>query len=277
MALDYERGIRLVALSAKYGLSQTTVWRRLQKSGVTMTRCTYRYDARYFAIIDSEVKAYFLGYLTTDGYVVEGPRRYVVTLTSTEPAIPRAFAAAVGGGIPVYEIAPSGRLSRRLSMEYRVSVCSKQMVADLVALGVRQAKSCREVFCEQVPKEFVRHYLRGIFDGDGSLGTYGYSGRPQHALSLVGSRAMLQRVAEVVAEVLDVPHANVRTKARNLCVVSWRGNNLVPRIVGWLYGDSTIALPRKRALASAMAATEARSWTTTHYGRRRCVQAEVSA
>ena len=266
LAADYLNGLRLAALSRKYGLSQTSIFHRLVRAGVPTTRKTYRYDGRFFAQIDTEQKAYFLGYLTTDGYLVEGPRRYVVTLTSVEPDIPRAFAAALGN-LPVYEIPPSG--VRRPSTEYRVSVCSKAMVEDLVALGLRQAKSGKETFCEAVPSDLTRHYLRGLFDGDGSLGTYDYSPyRAQHRISLVGSFSLLSRVATVLAESLNIPMASVRCKAGSLYVISWNGNGLAPRVANWLYTDSSIALSRKKAIAQSMAATIARPWTQSFYGRR---------
>lgn len=267
---DYQNGIRGLTLQTKWQISRSTMGRILEASDITTSKRKYRYNERYFRAITSEARAYFLGYLTTDGYIVEGPKRYVVTLTSTDPEIPRAFAAALGNGIPVYEIPP--RHQRRNSTEYRVSACSKLMAADLVALGVRQAKSLREVFCEDVPARLTRHYLRGLFDGDGTIGVYPNGDqRPQLRMGIVGSKQLLNRVAETLTERVRIPllKARCRTEDNGLYCLQYSGNILARDICAWLYDRATIYLPRKRNIYLSVKGQHVREWINAPYGLRK--------
>ncbi len=47
----------------------------------------------------------------------------------------------------------------------------KKIKEDLIKLGITPQKTGKEVFCN-IPQEYVYSYIRGIFDGDGSVGIY---------------------------------------------------------------------------------------------------------
>lgn len=264
---DYRSGIRGKAITDKWGVNFTVIWRVLKAHNVFTTRKMISYDEAFFRVIDTEAKAYFLGLLTTDGYIVEGPKRYVVTLTSTDQDGPRAFSKVLGGKLPVYEIPPGHQ--RRNSIEYRVSVCSKIMVADLVALGVRQAKSTKEVFSNNVPDNLLNHYVRGLFDGDGSIGSYSSSGdRSQLKIGFVGSYQLLDSIASTFHDKAGIPQKHPTQKDGDLYRLQYSGNNISRDIARWLYRDATIYLGRKYQIYQESKNIDVRQWTKAHYGRR---------
>lgn len=51
---------------------------------------------------------------------------------------------------------------------YRLSINSTEIVEDLLRLGITPHKSLKIEF-PKVPVEYVNHFLRGNFDGDGSI------------------------------------------------------------------------------------------------------------
>ena len=55
----------------------------------------------------------------------------------------------------------------------RVNVCNKKMCNDLFNLGIVSNKSLTLQFPKNIPNSLIKHYLRGYFDGDGSISTNG--------------------------------------------------------------------------------------------------------
>jgi len=51
---------------------------------------------------------------------------------------------------------------------YTFDVCSEEIYSDLINLGLSPHKS-RTMEFPNVPPEFVRHFFRGCWDGDGSI------------------------------------------------------------------------------------------------------------
>ena len=234
-------------------------------------RAKYTYDYTFFDNIDSEAKAYFLGLITADGYVVEGPRRYVVNLGSTDKDLPYKLREAVQGTMPVYEILPDKK--KRWQTEWRLSICSKYMVSRLVELGIRQRKSLRETFCDAIPETLWRHYIRGVFDGDGTLGMYGYKHGPQPRIGLVGSQQLLTTIRDLFTKILDIPSVVVSEKQNNLYRLQYSGNHIARRIIEWLYSDVAVAMNRKARIAQMTLNTpEAHQWTTTIHGKPAPIQ-----
>ena len=115
----------------------------------------------YFKVIDTDEKAYWLGFIAADGTVVSNGRKYGVTL-DLQP-----------GDLHWLErfrdtIAPGAKITKHGERSYSVSIGSKEMFQDLLALGIGPRKSnTLEWPC--VPESLVIPFLLGYFDGDGSF------------------------------------------------------------------------------------------------------------
>lgn len=263
----YKPGM-LVILAERYGVSQTTAWRILKKHGIQTTKKTISYKEDVFDSIDTELKAYVLGLITSDGYIANKGQRYVVCLGSTDKEIPEAFANLIDYGRELYHIKAQGLAKRELD-EWRIMVCSKRLVFALEKLGVVNFKSLQEQFCAEIPPELTRHYIRGIYDGDGSLGLYpGYKGKVQARIGLVGGFDLLSEVANIFSTTLGVPAKTPLVKDGRLHKLTYCGNNLTKIITNWLYEDCTYALPRKLDIANQISKIVGRSWTTSPHGRK---------
>ncbi len=70
---DYTSGLSVVQAARKNGIGATTLTRYLHKQGID-TSCydthKYKFDTRYFSTIDTEEKAYWLGFIAADGSIV---------------------------------------------------------------------------------------------------------------------------------------------------------------------------------------------------------------
>ena len=117
-----------------------------------------------------------------------------------------------------------------------------QVVENLSSFGVIPNKS-KSTVLPIIPKEMYRHFIRGYFDGDGSL-SYSLDGNyRRYNFSIVGSEKLMLGIKNIIKEHIDVDlgFGNMKMIFR----VYKKGNVQIMKILDWLYQDSTIYLQRK--------------------------------
>ena len=171
---DYRAGMSSRAVGKKYGCSMQTVRRELRRRGESIrapsSDRTYDLDEHFFDVIDTEEKAYWLGFLTADGYVHE-PYFVSTRLKRADRSHLGLLKEAVRSDAPIYD-----GVATRKGKKYPYSgldLNSVILVRALVRLGVMQAKSNKVKPCGAVPEHLLRHYWRGVFDGDGCISISG--------------------------------------------------------------------------------------------------------
>jgi intein/homing endonuclease len=205
----------------------------------------YTINPEAFAIIKNEQQAYCLGFLLADGWVSSGGKGIAVAVHEQDTSVLNYIQKTCGSNAPLFiKTRTSGFNGSAL---VGVNLCSKAMVRDLAALGLVRNKSA-STFLPKLQPNLLRHLLRGLFDGDGSIGT--------RQFWLTGSRDILNDVVEV---------------GRRLeTTLSIGSNNNYPRIWGgikaagflhWMYADCEFALPRKLAIYKENWQVPGRSWT----------------
>lgn len=123
------------------------------------------FDNNIFEKIDSEEKAYWLGFLDADGCVHsgEGDFRIELGLKAEDKNHLEKFKKFIG---------KDNKISyRSYSNSYRYNFRDKKVHADLIQLGCIPAKSLILEFPNEeiVPNELLSCFIRGYFDGDGSF------------------------------------------------------------------------------------------------------------
>lgn len=199
----------------------------LQKNGymLSMNNQTHEYYNGVFRMIDSEEKAYWLGFISADGCVHDGILE--LTLKEEDKEHVKRFARFVS---------PTAEVKYRPKQKaYRVSICSKQICDDLIALGVTPRKSLTLQFCDKVPLHLVHHYIRGYVDGDGSI-----QYRKHARIEILGTECFLNSIVDSLSL-----HHNKKKQHGAAYSIRYSGNKLAPPILNMLYADATVYLPRK--------------------------------
>lgn len=129
----------------------------------------YTFNESFFSTIDTEAKAYWLGFLYADGYHKEDKRLISLTLQAKDGYMLERLREDLGANHPIAILPPSG--FKNAQEQRIIRFISKTMSANLVALGLRQAKSLTLQFptSDQVPDHLIHHFIRGYFDGDGCV------------------------------------------------------------------------------------------------------------
>lgn len=204
----------------------------------------YKCDEHYFDSIDSEHKAYWLGVLFADGNVQKyGNQSGIIILSSKDTDWVNLFKT---------DLKYTGPLLKEVHNVYnkeisKLRVVSEQLFIDLNKLGCVPKKSLIIEF-PNIPEEFIPHFIRGYFDGDGSVGIYKNSSKADYLTlrsSIVsGSKGFLEKVLKFLPVKKD--HIT-KNKDKELYLIELSVNDSIS-LYNYMYKDSTICLDRKKLI-----------------------------
>lgn len=245
----YLAGDGVYVLGKAFSCQDSTILRSLRRWGVSVRSVrdnAYEVDETFFDVIDSEVKAYTLGFWYADGCNEQTVPLVSISLIDEE--ILRRIADALGWRGPVEIKLPKKPTH---STQYQIRIGSRRLSDALARLGCVQRKTYLLCFPtdQQVPPAMHRHLIRGWHDGDGTL-TRKPTGH-WHA-RIVGTEAACRGLSACVLRHLGFA-GSVCSVHRGPDHTTW-GFTVAARddlavYLRWLYADATIFLARKHARA----------------------------
>lgn len=182
----------------------------------------------YFHKIDSEEKAYWLGFILGDGCLYRNGYTVGINLKDSDDKHLLKFAKAIRWKGNLYYYKPQKTVL--------LGISSKEMHADLMNLGLTPAKSLTAKW-PKVPKKYECHVLRGLFDADGCIQSYS-KGR-YACFSLVGTKNILINAKRILKL------SNKISPSHTTWQICRRGTPAVYKIYKILYKDATVWLDRK--------------------------------
>lgn len=145
------------------GCSKTTCLKTLRRNNVSSRGYRkYNINHDFFSSIDDEKTAYWLGFMTADGNV-HGVR-IQLELWSKDKGHIQKFLNDMDSDYPIYDY------ERRGLKTSKMQIMSEKLTTDLKNIGVRPNKTTTVKPCNHIDFNLLRHYWRGIIDGDGHVG-----------------------------------------------------------------------------------------------------------
>lgn len=206
------------------------------------------FNERYFEKIDKPEKAYLLGFITADGCVYNGSNktsfRFQMNLKESDSYVLDFLQKEIESDYKIQfkEVAfdKSGKKSRSALLKINSTAFCK----DLISLNVVPRKSMKEsIPLKKIPKEFLRYFVLGYFDGDGSIS---YTKSSPH-ISILGSKKMCEQLNKIFVD--NGIDQNVFFD-RNKKIFGLRINNTKNKIklYNFLYKDHVFFLKRKKEI-----------------------------
>src|SRR5690606_21393784 len=135
----------------------------------------YNFNESFFETIDTEEKAYWLGFIAADGNINDRgenkSKSLHIGLSFKDKNHLLKFMININYSHLLIEI--KERIINLKKRRYvRLNLNSKKMYNDLLDKGITPRKSLTLKPPKNVPKDLVRHWIRGYFDGDGSVHIY---------------------------------------------------------------------------------------------------------
>lgn len=200
-------------------------------------------DEHYFDNIDSEKKAYFLGFIITDGCIHQAKGRQSI-LAMTVQNRDRYILEAFKNEIHSYKMVTSdGRGC------YGLQIFSKGIVDGLKQYGLHERKSLSCIFPNNIPLDLYPHLIRGIFDGDGSASYYIRPNRRSHVKAVrfcKGNRKFLEDLVEFLYFECNIIQPTIYQEKDNLWSIRYASNDSILKLINYMYSDAHIYLHRKK-------------------------------
>jgi hypothetical protein len=130
---------------------------------------------------------------------------------------------------------------------------SNYMCNRLISLGIMPRKSLTLTF-PAVPDEYVKHFIRGYFDGDGTIFKDSTHSKSTWGLQMLGTKSFLISVSNIIdLKIKAINPRNVRKEKKNgkIFVIKYSTLDTI-KICRWLYSDSKMFLHRKYDKANTM-------------------------
>jgi len=231
--------IKVIDLAKLFGVRAEAIRRLLRKNNIELlgSKRGFPRDVNYFSQINSKEKAYWLGYIYADGCVSN--MRNTLSITSTDFEHLEKFKLAIGS---INKIIPmKDNRFENAKQCFIFGVNDAKIKQDLINLGCVPNKSLLLKSIPNIDKDLISHFLRGYFDGDGSL----HWTANKFRVSFVGTYDFLVNIRSILG--LEQLSLNQNMLAKDTYQLQISGKNDVKRILQFLYLDSeeNIRLNRK--------------------------------
>lgn len=217
-------------------VTENSIMKIVKDAGIPSRRTGYRniiLHEDFFDVIDTEEKAYMIGFLMADGYVIEQKRgrtnTWGITLQEQDKYMLEKFRVLVG----------SDNKFGHSRNEYVLIVSSQHMVEALAKYNITPRK-CKIISFpyNTIPKVMFRHVIRGFFDGDGCIS--------KKSCSFTGNNILIPQVQEILIKQLAINKTMVLERKPGVWGFTFSAKKDVEAFYHYMYDDSTIYLTRKK-------------------------------
>ena len=214
------------------------------------------FNDNYFENIDTEEKAYFLGLIYSDGNVRDRNGKYYlnIELKREDKYILEKFASELKCGNKIYD---RDRITNfgESHMSSFTSCNSKKIFDDLARFNIVPDKSHTTTSFinieELIPNSLIKHFLRGLIDGDGTISKR-YTTR-QNVIAIYQNEINFcyefDRLLKKSMNDYDLYENIIVNKNTGVYNLRYRRIDDIKKICDFLYNGSSIYLKRKYQLA----------------------------
>lgn len=234
----YQNGNTGVKIAKMFGISNNTASKILKENNIKIKGREgyhkYSFNEHYFDKVDTQDKAYWLGWLFSDGYNNEADYDTRLQLQEGDKSVLENFKKSLNYTGPI-------RFTK--NRQWLIILTSKHFSRTLASLGCVQAKSLILKFPNITPR-LIRHFIRGYFEGDGCI-----SGRRETGnfkMTIISTKEFCDVLNFHLSKIVGIKNLekhpnNDITKRYNVS-----GRRQILKIYKFLYKGSNLALLRKK-------------------------------
>lgn len=209
----------------------------------------YYFNEKFFNKIDTEEKAYWLGFLMADGYISKSNNSYKIglTLSTCDYTHLEKLNKSLESNHPIKTYEPT-KSSYSKNSYSRIIYYSEIMFNDLLKYNLVEHKT--NILIPPSISLLGNHtsdFIRGYFDGNGSIAHTNTEKNNSYAFKLVSTKNFLDFVNNYIKEKLGFS-ANKYYKRKDyqeVMSLEFSGNLKTQKILDLLYKNATIYLNRK--------------------------------
>ena len=224
-------------------------------SGIHSNR---RVRQNFFESIDTELQAYIFGLYASDGNINEKRKTFRMHLQERDSELVYLVKDIIGPDSRLFRLENKTCINPRNGIEYTgcnsigVDINSSKICEDLVKLGFGYGKTYTENHLPKLSDELIRHFIRGYFDGDGTIS--GYYVKPDikwkknenfrsYASICCKTKTLLTDI-QIFLEKYDIK-STIYQDTRDKMWVIYVAKRKLPKLFDLLYKDANFYLKRK--------------------------------
>jgi hypothetical protein len=248
LANEIEKGSKSFALLAReYNISRPTVRAYAKRlnlhKGNTKKLKIHTLDVDYFKKIDTQNKAYVLGFIYADGCNT----RYGLDIGIKEDDLDvmEFIKNELKASNKLRYIKPH---KKTWSAKWQLGIKSIDLSKDLTNVGCPPAKSLILKFPSFINDDLMPHFIRGYFDGDGHIN---FSKGSYRMGFTSGSISFITDLQNFIYAKTGVNIQYYTNKYNNCKSLQTSNQKSIRKVLTYLYNNSSFSMKRKREKAQA--------------------------
>lgn len=227
-------------LSKEYDVSETTISNILKKFRVPTEkrRGFYHVNTNYLKEIDTPNKAYFLGLFHADGTNSEINGCIRISLQEEDKKVLEKLRVDMEYEGNLRYIKREGNRKNQFSL----SIVSKELSIDLNKLGYPSNKTFKVTYPEYLCPNLIKHFIRGIFDGDGCIFI---SKNNKMNFNIVGTYHTLKGISNYFLQYLNINCFITESSTKDIFTLSVHKKYDIFKLYEHLYENAKIYITRK--------------------------------
>ena len=222
-------------IASMFNVSQSGISKLMKRYGIKasnkgrLNMARLPLDVDYFKNIDSNDKAYWLGYICGDGNI---NKDYKVTITTKDLEILERFKSDVKSGHTIGFTSYKDDRTNKIYTSYTIQIRNYIFVNNIIDKGVTIDKTDSLLF-PKIDKKYYSYFIAGIFDSDGHVGSIGIN-----RISLISTFEILKFISDYLYKKFDIKELKFSKVSENkdnvykLCLYKDSG-----KFLKFIYGD----------------------------------------
>lgn len=241
------KDIRYILLVSDIGINKTLDRNNVPRMSYEERNQRYNRNSHYFDIIDNSDKAYILGWLFSDGNNFPDHNAISLSVQSEDVEILEYIKDQIQyeGDIRVKKVSIGDKKYKDQAL---LCINDSYMSKQLYNLGLINNKSLTLTFPTSIPEQYMSHFLRGYFEGDGCI--YNDDKNNKTQTSIVGTYEFVIKIQEYMTKIgckscVIKQNKKGKYKDSDTWIVRICGNKSSYKFLSWIYKDATMVLKRK--------------------------------
>ena len=239
---QYSRLKNIHKVAEYFNISVSPISRIIKSTGFKLTNRRYNVNHNYFDLIDTEEKAYWLGFLFADGYIRErkSGNSLEMKLSIKDKNHLELFRKSINSNHKIIEAFSNVKYKGGISSSHmcHLAIYSSKLVNSVKQQGIHS----RKTFTINKPKisdTLINHFIRGYFDGDGSF-SFNIKNKNKVTQLVTASENFKKFIVDTLKNI------GIDTFIYSKINVTIRNTEGCLKFYDYIYKDSTIFLKRKK-------------------------------
>ena len=252
--------IKLNKLAEKYSVCPKTIINKLNKEG-KVSRLKYRQEVQkddFFDYIDTEEKAYILGFYIGDGCILQGEndsKMLVIRIQKNDEELLHKIKEIISPRLNItYVKERINRFGYESKSMCVLKISSRQIAETLEKRGLGFRKTYKQKsIVNYVPDNLMVHFIRGYFDADGCV-SHTNGKRIQNGREYTYNNYIWNIISKDIVILKEINnflakndfHLNIYNDAKGCFLISLTNKKEFNDFYHFLYDKSSIYLSRKK-------------------------------